>query len=467
MKTLETLNGSSTLINTVVTQLQLRNFGILSLTLGFLWTVSPVGSQSPLHILSTAQTVSTTHQTIQYPQVNGSSVVDGAADLAWYAPYIDALYTTSLIASESFRYSSMDPWANLKIPSFDALSSTANSTGWVIVPTDQNITYSALTGIPLGGLNETGNVTAVVESTYFSLGLVNTTGNLALNGDGVEANLTIAKDFIPWNTSSLSAHMTAYVTFSPANQKFKAVFKWSQRYFKSEVRCMVTGDSARDRDCTVNAMRVSRPNTHPEFNWITALDISGQWSTLLSGQNFSLSEAYLRYPQSPLDAKLSDPSTASPSIDDLRVRLEQLLNTMFFSTIDPEGSLQGTPSNPTEANATRAFYNPGSIYVVDHAWLAVFLVATAVMAASAVITAVLTSLSKNPDILGYISTFIWTSPFLELPKSGTFVGGDQKTRSIKKLDIRFGDVKSESEIGKLSVGTMLDTIRVQPGRLYT
>ncbi|KAJ5658985.1 hypothetical protein N7507_005436 [Penicillium longicatenatum] len=402
LRTLETLNGSSTLINTVITQLRLRTFGGLSLTLGLLWTVSPVGSQSPLHILSTAPTVSITHQTIQHPQVNGSSVADGAADLLWYAPYIDALYTTSLIASESFRYSSMDPWANLKIPNFDALSSTANSTGWVTVPTDQNITYSALTGIPLGGLNKAGNVTAVVESTYFSLELVNTTGNLALNGDGVEANLTIAKDFIPWNSSDASAKETAYASFSPVNQAFKAVFKWSQRYFQLEVRCVVTGNSVRDRNCTVNAMKMSRPSTHPEFNWITAADIQGQWNSLLSGQNFSLSEAYLRNPQSPLDAKLSDHSTASPSMYNLRVRLEQLLNTIFFSTIDPEGSLQGIPSNPIKVNATRAFYNPGSIYVVDYIWLAVFLVATTVMAASAVVTAVLTSLSKNPDILGHL-----------------------------------------------------------------
>ncbi|KAJ5734071.1 hypothetical protein N7493_002857 [Penicillium malachiteum] len=465
--TLETLNGSSTFINALVTQLRLRNFGILSLSLALLWSVSPVGSQSPLHVLSTAQTVSTSHQSVGYRPINTSSVVDGAADLDYYAPYIDALYTTSIIAAGTFRYSSMDPWVNLKIPSFEALSSAPNSTGWVSVPqADKNITYSALTGVPLSGLNETGNVTTIIESTYFSLSLVNTTGTLKLAGNGVVANLTCYESFEPWDDSSPGANETFYVVFSPVNQSFEATFQWTQKYFYSEVGCVVTGDQVTDRDCSVKAMKTSRSSTPPEFNWITIDNIGLQWNSLLSGQNFSLSEAYIRYPQSPLDAQLSDTSTASPSIEDLRVRLSQLLNTIFFSTTDPTGSLQGEPSDPVYTSAARVSYNPGSIYSVNFVWLGIFLVATIIMAAAAVVTLILTLLSLNPDVLGYVSTFIWSSPSLDLPQSGTFIPADRKTRSIRPLEIRLGDLRGEEEIGELAVGSIFDTTQVRPGRLY-
>ncbi|KAJ5273827.1 hypothetical protein N7478_008952 [Penicillium angulare] len=359
----------------------------------------------------------------------------------------------------------MDPWANVKIPSFESLSATANSTGWVSVPTDQNITYSALTGIPIGGLNKTGNVTAVIQSTYFSLDLVNSTGKLELNGNGVVANLSIIENFIPWNSSS-NNNEKSYVTFSPVNQTFKATFEWTQRFLNSEIECVVTGALASGRDCKVNAMKTNMSSITPEFGWISVRNIQIAWNTLLSGQNFSLSEAYIRYPQSPLDANLSDPSTASPSMNVLTARLEQLLNTFFFSTIDPTGSLQGQPSNPIQASARRIYYNSGSIYDVNFVWLGIFLVATIIMGASAVATVVLTSLSMNPDMLGFVSTFIWNSPPLGLPRSGTFLGADKKTRSIKPLEVRFGDVRCEEDVGNLSVGKTTETERVRQGRLY-
>ncbi|KAJ5730924.1 uncharacterized protein N7483_005432 [Penicillium malachiteum] len=88
------------------------------------------------------------------------------------------------------------------------------------------------------------------------------------------------------------------------------------------------------------------------------------------------------------------------------------------------------------------------------------------MAAAAVVTVVLTMLSLNPDVLGYVSTFIWSSPSLDLPQSGTFIPADRKTRSIRPLEIRLGDLRGEEGIGELAVGSIFDTNQVRPGRLY-
>lgn len=234
LKVLESLNGSTTLINTVATQLQLRSFGILSITLVLLWTVSPVGSQSPLHILSTAQTIEYAPQVLQQVPINSSSVVGGADDMQTYAPFINSIYTTSLLAAGSYRHSSMDAWKNVKIPDFNALKSPANSTGWKPVPTGQNITYAALNGMPIGGLNQIGNITAVIQSTCFSLNLLNSTGDLNLNGNGLAVNFTGSDYFIPWNQSDSKTFNatndieTAIVTFNPVNGSSTANYSWKQ-----------------------------------------------------------------------------------------------------------------------------------------------------------------------------------------------------------------------------------------------
>lgn len=473
LKTLESLNGSTTLINTVATQIQLRDFGIGSISLILLWCVSPIGSQSPLHILSTAKTTTSTPQTVQQVPINSTSVLDGADDAETYAPYFTSLYTTSLLSAGAFRYSTVDPWRNLKIPSFDALDSPANSSGWKSVPTDQNITFAALTGVPIGGLNETGNVTAVLESTYFSLHLLNKTGDLHFNGSGLVVNLTVSENFVPWNQSQSTTYNattdseTAIVTFTPANSTFKANYLWTQDYYESEILCVVQGASINERDCSVQAMRPLRPSTPPEINFIVAYNAQLQWSGLLANKNFSLSEAYIRYPESLLEANLSSSFTASPSMEDLQTRLQQLLNTMFLSTFDPLGSLTGVPSSPVQINGTRVNFNPGSIYVINHAWMAVYFVATSILAITTILTAALTAMSSNPDILGFISTFVWHSSAFGLPQSGTYRGGDEKTRSIKSLKIRLGDASHMKEIGHLSVGSIHDVVEVKAGRLFS
>ncbi|KAJ5902599.1 hypothetical protein N7495_003127 [Penicillium taxi] len=481
LKTLETLNGSSTLINSVLTQVQLRNFGIVSLFLVLLWTVSPIGSQSPLHVLSTASTSNSTQQLLGYPLINSSSLVNGADGWSFIAPYIQSIYSTSLLSAANFGNSSMDPWNNLKIPKFDGLQGV-NSTGWASVPTNQNISYPSLMGIPISGLNKTGNITAIVESTYFTLQLVNSTGDLKFDGKGIVLNMTVGDTFTPWsdtslaviiendtvstNASTVTPEEEAYITFSPVNQTFQATYLWQQRYFQSEIKCIVQSTSAGQKNCSVEQMRVSRSTTPPEFEGISVEVIRSNWNKMLSGQNFSLSEAYLRYPQSPLEANLSDTSTASPSMEALQQRLEQLLNTLFFSTVDPEGLLSGMPSYPIQVDATRIFFNIGSVYVVNFRWLAAFVVATLVMTICAIITIFLTSMSMNPDILGYISTYVWNSPSVGLPRSGTFLGGDKKTRSIKEWQVRLGDVRSEDKVGQLSIGILSSTKKPEPGRLY-
>jgi hypothetical protein len=190
------------------------------------------------------------------------------------------------------------------------------------------------------------------------------------------------------------------------------------------------------------------------------------WNKLLSGQNFSLSEAYLRHPEAPFDANLSDPTTTSPSAHDLEVRFAQLFNTYVYGTNDPFGILSGVPTTAVNASGTRAYFGP-DIYVVDFSWLTVFTVATSILTLCGAITVVLDLISLNPDILGYVSTLLGeNSPYLSLPVTGSTLEGEEKTRLLKSVAIRLGDVQIHEPVGRLSIGTTQTSERVYPGRLY-
>lgn len=68
--------------------------------------------------------------------------------------------------------------------------------------------------------------------------------------------------------------------------------------------------------------------------------------------------------------------------------------------------------------------------IIDLVSLGVYFMATIILAASTVLAAVLTAIGMNPDILGYLSTFIWYSPGLDMTQSGTFRGGDEKKKDL-------------------------------------
>ncbi|OAX81121.1 hypothetical protein ACJ72_04542 [Emergomyces africanus] len=168
---LEQLLGSSSVFGTFSTQVLMGSFNMLAIGLLCLWALSPLGGQSSLHIVKTIPSVSITSKEIYTFNTEISSPFNAMRQpLAFVGPQLNGLYITSLMAPPDTKSSPTDIWGNLKVPLMSHLASnhTANETGWYNFDAfAEDIAYSSLIGIPIGGLPWNGNTTFTMESSYF------------------------------------------------------------------------------------------------------------------------------------------------------------------------------------------------------------------------------------------------------------------------------------------------------------
>ncbi|KAH8679752.1 hypothetical protein BGZ60DRAFT_428059 [Tricladium varicosporioides] len=169
---LEQLMGSRTVASTFTTQIQLRSFNLIGLVLLIVWSLSPVGSQSVLHILSTPQKPHSSISSVSYinTRQQGYAAPAGAFYNIWFSTF-SVLFGSSILAPSIVKESPMDSWGNFKVPLFSSVLSAGFPTGedgWVSLPSNFTPTYSSLFGIPAQGF-DIGTTAFNVESTYIEL----------------------------------------------------------------------------------------------------------------------------------------------------------------------------------------------------------------------------------------------------------------------------------------------------------
>ncbi|KAF7596115.1 hypothetical protein BBP40_003377 [Aspergillus hancockii] len=505
LRSLELLNGSSTLINSIFTYLSLRHFNLLGASLVLLWAVSPLGGQSPLQVLRTRRVTGTFTNTMSYLNMSspGYAYFDGVSSTVSGKPFVEAVYYASLLAPANVKSSGMDAWGNVKIPLLPAVSSLPNHTGWVDL-TNEAVNYSSLAGVPIMGLETSGNVSFVIPSTYFVLERsskpsvetirpyppVDPTANLTgyrLNGQGFSC--IYRPDYIDVdpvllqnkykNVSVLElGGMSGKMSFNANNMNMTAYFQLKQVYIEAEVVCSVghsrVSSSTHDHSCSVRAMR--RRENIPEIAYSWQQWIGHSWTSMISyfslttmNANYSIPEAYIRNPDAPLAANLSDPSTALVDWDTLTLRLSQLFNTYAFGSLDPTAIIQSSSSKFTnETGAHWAYFITLPVYTVNWVWLAIFSAATSILTLCALTLTTLHFFTLNPDILGYVSTATMYSSHLPVPPGGGTLNGEERARLLKDMAIRLGDVQHYDPVtGKLSFGTISSAARSHLGRLYS
>jgi len=185
---LEQLMGSQTVGGTVSTMWNLRAFNIISVTLGLLWSLSPLGGQSSILMISIQEVGVDAGPIILYldtllnmKDLNGAGTQFESGDDTFVLPSLNAIYSMSLFQTEALRNAVTDMWGNVKIP--DLVASMAdfgvNASGWVDISNsaamNKTIVYSSLLGIPLNlsAVLNGASTTFTLESTYLSLNCTN------------------------------------------------------------------------------------------------------------------------------------------------------------------------------------------------------------------------------------------------------------------------------------------------------
>lgn len=138
-----------------------------------LWTLSPLGGQLALRLLSKSPSIETYNSTIRYLPMAASleSKMDGASgiDSAW--PSYRPIFMASLVTSRDQKDSSQDLYGNVKIPSLDRLGSghAPDVDSWTVLNYNETIPYSSRLRIPVVKVPRTGWLSFDLVSKYMAV----------------------------------------------------------------------------------------------------------------------------------------------------------------------------------------------------------------------------------------------------------------------------------------------------------
>jgi len=222
----------------------------------------------------------------------------------------------------------------------------------------------------------------------------------------------------------------------------------SQVYVESNVSCMASDISS--ANCSVVAQR---PSTKPHApSAITALSFPDVFSWMSyqlprifgnTGQagTSDVSAYYINNTATSFITN-QDSSAVLDNVTphDFSVRLGQLLNTYLMLTqAGFHVTGDGVVANSLTASAAHAS-SVQQVYRISWSWFAVFVLATTAMFAAGVFSMYHSRRLLTPDVLGFVSSGIRDSRYLDLPAGGGTLSGMEMSRQLMNLRLRFGNV---------------------------
>ncbi|RAQ52713.1 hypothetical protein AFGD_004763 [Aspergillus flavus] len=448
---LEQLFGSSTFFNTVITQVSVRSIKPLPFILIILWCISPLGSQSILRMLHTKPTTITRPIDITYG--NNTELSTHTFIPSTTFTKAEAMYQESLLSPDVVKHSPLDIFGRLKIP----LVNLRDSSDWIELDTE-NTDYSSLTGIVIDGVKDAnGETEFTMEAPYYNLHMSSVEGEPTFNSKGFDFEddgmYTIDKSQTRYGLTEV------YFNFTIPDTNFKASFNLTEQYVDMRVKC-IDGIA----NCATTAIRpISRTSPHANGTyWADMRAIHTLFSYLRSaGSERSLTEAYFRNPDTPLAADIYTGSTFTIPVDIFLLRLTQVVNTYAL--------LLSASSGGEVYNGTGTFTDssPPPVYEISWPWLAISIVATSTIIVGAFVPALLGFFTRNPDILGYVSTMTRDAPNLKIPPGGGTLGGMDRALFLKDMSIRLGEITDDSvSVSRIGIGTLDQASPSNKGRLY-
>ncbi|KAF2123504.1 hypothetical protein P153DRAFT_413440, partial [Dothidotthia symphoricarpi CBS 119687] len=178
---LDTLASSTSLTSTVISQLQLRSLSILGVALLVVWSLSPIGGQASVRVMSIGTKDAQIHESLSYMVNSGNLGAYTPADMFIQGlSYSSVVFVAALMGSPATKSSPLDVWGNVKMPRIEDYEGSAlmDDDGWYDVNGGDSDAYSSLIGIPIVGIHESNFIDYVtrVQSPLLSLQCsVNTT----------------------------------------------------------------------------------------------------------------------------------------------------------------------------------------------------------------------------------------------------------------------------------------------------
>ncbi|KAH0538087.1 hypothetical protein FGG08_005299 [Glutinoglossum americanum] len=520
---LDALLGSTTFTNTITTQVSLRSLHFVGVLLVLLWALSPIGGQASLRVLSFEPHPITNSATLQYMDTNSSYEAYMAADTGSQLSPVDALFLSALAAPPTTKASSSDTWGNLKIPMLETIPgySEKRAQTWLSVDagnTNSTLTYSSLLGVPIANIPSRGNTTFNLETSYWVLNcsplepvdsyadmnnLLNNTGSTVpdwvASWGGINSTTLEVTPSGEFRCNAIDPQMPPrtiqYVSYDSylgfgSNPGTKATCTVRTSYVELSVSC-------RGWDCNVGKIRQSTLPHQP--TWYTGLDncngygptpafswYAAYFARIIAGVHGAEPTALQLYfinPANPfnISAIYSMPPLYSVGSQSFAISLAQLLNTYWIASVGTEALVLGHPANFTALSflalkATRFLHTTATITVNEEVmvchwgWLIALLIATFAMFLAAVAKLVIDLQIWIPTLSMNISTIARNNPCFTLPHSGSALSDSKRSRLLRDMKARFGDVAPGDQVGYLMAGDCYEdgghVLRFQKNRYY-
>jgi hypothetical protein len=519
---LDALLGSTTFTNTITTQISLQSLHFVGILLVLLWALSPIGGQASLRVLSFEPYSITNSATLQYMDMNSSYENYMAADTGSLLSPVDALFLSAMAAPPTTKASSSDTWGNLKIPMLETIPgySEERAQTWLSIDarnTNSTLIYSSLLGVPIANIPSRGNTTFNLETSYWVLDcsslepvdsyaemndLLNNTGSTAASWraswggiNSTTPDVTPSGEFRCYATGpQVPLRTIQYVSYdnylgngSEAGTKATCTVRTS--YVEISVSCG-------GWDCNVGKIRQSTLSHQP--TWYTGLDSCNGYGALPA---FSWYATYFAYiitgthadeptalqlyftnPANPfnISAIFSMPPLYRVGSQSFAISLAQLLNTYWIASVGTEALVLGHPANftalsfppnTTQFLNTTATITVNEVVMVCHwGWLIALLIATFAMFLAAVAKLVIDLQIWIPVLSMNVSTIARNNPCFTLPHSGSALSDSKRSRLLRDMKARFGDVVPGDQVGYLMVGDCYEdgghVLRFQKNRYY-
>ncbi|KAL4879215.1 hypothetical protein BJY04DRAFT_220333 [Aspergillus karnatakaensis] len=499
---LEQLNGSTSFAGTVTTIIALRHLRFLTLAIMLLWVLSPLGGQSALRMLSQAPITLSGSSFVAYMDMNGTSGFEGSPAVYDTLGSTNAIYTSSLLASQESKDSPRDLWGWPKIPMLRTLPAAAaadNTTNpWRTYDSNDTIAFSSLVGLVLQGIPAGEDAEFAAETSYFDLDCRRLASNItqdsifdAMGGKALIHNATYTfptespyTNFFVDSSYNFTTRFTSrnqasvnlfYVprdeTFGSRNIGTAALFNCTLSTVYVEVFIL-----CKDAVCAVTRMRLSERDNDPEWTpWTDNNDGPSSWlafTLLLTQFPFAIgplahdqaapTDSYI-YGDSKSFGRAYDRHWINANERDVSTRLATLFNTYWLASLAPftvnqasaldpvnlamrDQSWPPPPFNSSTARTSRTV----NVYHANLVWICAFIAATVVLQFCAVASLFLKFITIAPDILGYVSSSTRDNEYTPLPRHGCTLSGADRARLLRDLKVQILDVDGEKGMGHIA-----------------
>ena len=502
IRTLDQLMGSRTIVGTLLTQWNVQSFNALAILLIALWSLSPLGGQASLRLVSIRPSSYTTSLSLK--ALNFDTIPNNVFETDWgeRSPIIIPLFGASLLSSKSIKVSPRDMAGNAKIPLFEATFGANQMNGWKVVSDSGLVNYSSLMGIPISSLPENDMSSFIIPSSYmfWDCSKASHRSDWPQYDHGSNCTATSSFNTFSVTTSGLRSapNVDSGIYWSPASPRLVTINGISPSPGVFEVNCYVTETyveanvSCIGQSCTATEVRL-QPTRPVAANW-TMLDIAptmtcGFMTRLINSSNTQFSDSGTPTLMESFLASPDDTATAAAGfVEDLNLetltalemshRVTQLFNTFWLTVIAPMAyggdfifnSSDGRQNGINNVSSTAGRqYHPQQEVHCDRVWFAVLVVASSVMFLVGSSTAVLGMSLRTPDILDSVSSLTRDNPYIMLPPGvNSTMDSSDRVRAMRDIEVRLGDVASESNVGHVALAAVktVDVVPLKNGRLY-